>query len=661
MRRLLCLLTLVVVVPLAACGEDGPPPRPLRPDGGALVPDADGDFISDADEGRATDRDSDGDGTPDYLDNDSDDDGIFDHTEGGDDDAATSPRDTDSDGLPDFIDVDADGNGVPDSLETLDDTDGDGIPNYIDFDNDGDLVRDAMELAGITITTDSDGDGTPDWLDIDSDGDTILDGHEFALDTDADGNPDQRDLDSDADGIPDAMEAGDTDVRTPPVDSDGDGTPNFRDTDSDDDGLSDTDEAAAGTSLTMGDSDGDGISDLIEVAAGTNPTDATDNPRARGDFVFVVPFEEPPAPPRDTLTFRTNIQFADIYFLFDISGSMAGEIGALRGAVSTLLTDFTCTDTGLVCASDAECAAPLVCSRLSGTCIEDPATSACLLSTYSGAGYYEGEYRNLLSLQPSPAATSAALSVATFGGTESLYRAVWGVADPVGAPGAEQMCATPMAGFVGCPAYRAEAVKILVAFTDEDSDGTETSAAAAAALRANGIQMIGVWSGATSGAARNDLVDVVRDSGSLDTAGMPLVYNGSDASIVPAVSGAIRTIVQGVPIRVTIEATDQPDDAGDSLVFIDRLEVNVSGGECTAVAELEDTNADTFMDAFPSLRPGTPVCWDVVARENTTVMPTRSPQIFKALLTVRGNGSPLDSRDVYFLVPPTIPMPGLPE
>jgi hypothetical protein len=41
-------------------------------------------------------------------------------------------------------------------------------------------------------------------------------------------------------------------------------------------------------------------------------------------------------------------------------------------------------------------------------------------------------------------------------------------------------------------------------------------------------------------------------------------------------------------------------------------------------------------------------------------MPTRSPQVFKALLTVRGDGSPLDTRDVYFLVPPTIPMPGGP-
>ncbi len=661
MRTTVRSAVLLACLLFTACGgSDTPPDRPSRPDGGTVARDEDGDGITDADEGRAEGRDSDGDGTPDYLDNDSDDDGLPDSLEAGDDLASTPPIDTDADGAPDFIDTDTDGNGVLDAVEGDGDLDGDGLADYRDFDDDGDLIRDGMELGDAPESTDSDGDGVPNWRDPDSDGDTILDGHEFGFDTDGDALPDQRDLDSDGDGIPDAAEAGDADIATLPVDTDMDGTPDFRDTDADDDGLSDADEALAGTSPTTGDTDGDGVSDLIEVAASTDPRDAADSPRARGNFVFVVPYMQPPAPPRDTLGFRTNIQFADIYFLFDISGSMSGEIGALRGAVSTLVDDFTCMDSGIACTSDAECASPLVCSRLSGTCIENPATSACLLSTYSGAGYYEASYRNLLSLQPSPAATSAALAVATFGGTESLYRALWGVADPRGAPGSPADCAAPMPGFVGCPAFRDEAVKIVVAFTDEDSDGAETSLSASTALRAAEIKVIGVWSGATTSTARTDLVDVVRDSGSLDPAGMPLVYNGADASVVPAVAGAIRTIVEGVPIRVTIEATDQPDDAGDALPFIERLEVNVSGGDCTAVAELEDTNGDGFNDAFPSLRPGTPVCWDVVARENATVMPTRSPQIFKALLTVRGNGSPLDTRDVYFLVPPTIPMPGGP-
>lgn len=39
---------------------------------------------------------------------------------------------------------------------------------------------------------------------------------------------------------------------------------------------------------------------------------------------------------------------------------------------------------------------------------------------------------------------------------------------------------------------------------------------------------------------------------------------------------------------------------------------------------------------------------------NTTVMPTADPQVFRARLTVRGDGSPLDDRIVYFLVPPRI-------
>ena len=78
---------------------------------------------------------------------------------------------------------------------------------------------------------------------------------------------------------------------------------------------------------------------------------------ARGDFVFVVPYMEDPDPARDTLTFRTSIQFADIYFLFDRSGSMDDEIGALRDAVTSLMTSLTCVDTGTACERDSECGA----------------------------------------------------------------------------------------------------------------------------------------------------------------------------------------------------------------------------------------------------------------------------------------------------------------
>jgi hypothetical protein len=235
---------------------------------------------------------------------------------------------------------------------------------------------------------------------------------------------------------------------------------------------------------------------------------------------------------------------------------------------------------------------------------------------------------------------------------------VWGVADPLGSPGVETGCTGPGPGAIGCPSFREDAVRILVAFTDEDSDGSETAMAAGEALRDAGISFIGVWSESPSAPERRSLVDVAIASDSVTRDDLPLVYDGSDVAIVPAISTAINEIVEGVPLRATIEATDELGDAGDSLIFIDHLETNTSGGRCVSIGT-EDTDGDTRPDAFPAVLPGTPVCWDVYPRRNDTVPPTVDPQVFRARLTVRGDGSPLDSRIVYFLVPPMIRDPGI--
>jgi hypothetical protein len=621
--------------------------------------DADGDGITDMDEGASTGVDTDLDGVIDARDTDSDNDGILDRDEAGDSELATAPVDSDSDLTADFRDLDSDDNGYPDAIEGTGDNDADGRPDFSDVDDDNDLVLDEAELGGLLDPpADIDGDGVPNYRDPDSDDDLIIDGDEFALDTDRDGLQDWEDLDSDADGLTDEMEAGDRDLRSPPVDTDGDLKPDFRDPDSDNDGLSDRAEVENGTIPTLGDSDGDRVDDLIEAAAGTDPLDASESPRTRGDFVFVVPYMMDPTPDRDTLQFRTNIQFADIYFLFDASGSMDGEIMALRGAVTTLISDLTCADSRIGCASDSECGVEQICSAFTMTCVEDPSTSSCLLSPWTGAGYYEAEYTNLLSLQEDPVRTQTALGFTTFGGTEQLNRCVWGVADPAGSPGTESGCTGPGPGAIGCPSFREDAVRILVAFTDEDSDGSELATSAGAALLANDISFIGVWSESPSAAERRSLVDIATAAESLTRDGAPLVYDGADAAIVPAISTAINEIVEGIPLRATIEATDELGDAGDSLVFIDHLETNTSGGRCVSIGT-EDTDGDTRPDAFPAVLPGTPVCWDVYPRRNETVMPTLEPQVFRARLTVRGDGSPLDSRIVYFLVPPRIEDPGI--
>lgn len=648
--------------PSAQAGGHEPPDK--TPDAGTPVTDADEDSISDDDEGRRSHRDTDEDGVEDYLDLDSDGDGVGDIDEAGDSQLDTRPRDSDSDGLPDYVDRDSDGNGIDDSDELLSDTDGDFLPDIIDRDDDGDFVDDSIEVMG-GADLDTDHDGVPNLRDPDSDGDTILDGSELTGDTDRDGIPDRLDTDSDDDGILDRDEAGDLDLTSPPVDTDGDFAPDFLDTDSDDDGLSDANEVASGTSPIRADTDLDGVSDLIEVAAGTDPADATISPRTRGDFVFVVPYMEDPAPTRDTLHFHTNIQLADVYFLMDTTASMDTEIGTMRNATANIVDELTCEDSGIACLTDSDCSTAQRCG-LGGTCIESPAIAGCVPSIYTGVGRYEGSensFRNLVSVQADAAVTRSLIPTSANGGgaDESLFESVACVAEPTICTGAR--CS---AGGIGCPAFRSDAIRILVAITDENdqcSCGFADSAAQAGMYLATaGIKFVGVSAeGGLTSAAGVDLIALARASGSVDSAGNPLVFAGDGAAVETAVTTAVRQIAQGVPLRATIGAEDRDDDAGDALQFIERFEINGSAHGCADVSPREDTDSDGFDDAFPAVLPGTDVCWDVVVHPNTTVEPLITPQVFRAVVTVHGNDSPLDSREVYFLVPPHVDPPGGPS
>lgn len=157
-------------------------------------PDSDGDGVSDEDE-NAAGGDNNGDGIPDYMqpdvrggEGDSDGDGISD----GDERADGEPRDTDGDGTPDHLDEDDDGDGVltrderPDDRDV--DTDDDGKPNHLDDDDDGDRVLTRDERPD-NDDVDTDGDGRPNHLDVDDDADGLPTLDEREDDND-DGTPD---------------------------------------------------------------------------------------------------------------------------------------------------------------------------------------------------------------------------------------------------------------------------------------------------------------------------------------------------------------------------------------------------------------------------------------------------------------------------------------
>jgi len=635
-------------------------------DANDIEADPDGDGIPNWFENVESMFDTDGDGTPDYLDEDSDDDGIPDSVEGGN--PGGQPVDTDGDGTPDFRDEDSDANGVSDATEGADDLDGDGLGNYRDTDNDGDFLPDEEEFGGpSTSPDDTDEDGIPDYDDPDSDNDFIGDAFEQREDTDGDTIPDRLDLDSDDDGIPDAEEAGDEDLATIPIDTDGDLVPDFRDADSDADGLSDAAERAGGTSATAVDTDGDGVSDLIETAAGTDATDPADNPGARGNFVFLVPYEEPPDPPRDTLDFATDLQVADIYFLMDNTGSMGDSIASIQAELRDNII---------------------------------PGIRAEIPDTYFGLGGFrdypccgygvsgDNPFFHLLDMTgDSMAAQAATAGYEARGGgdaPESQAPALFALASGMGLPGGGS---SVVARSGGCPpgtwgyaCFRPSAVPVVVMITDERwhnaSGGTDpyddamlggwhapTYFEAVTALDDRNVRVIGV---SQFGGGRSDLLSIARDTGAVDGTGAPLVTNFAGGSITSQIVTAIQTLARNTTLDISVVYTDDDGDSVDTAAaFLDRVEANMTGDPargCDPRAG-EDRDSNGYPETFPDVRSGDRVCFDIVVRQNDTVEATQDPQLYRASLQVIGDGfTPLgEPRDVFFLVPPVPPEVGGPD
>ena len=651
------------------------------------VDDADGDTIGDNDEGRLDHVDTDGDTIEDWEDDDSDGDTIPDAVEAGDEYSGTPPRDGDLDGTPDFRDLDSDDNGIPDEEESTDDLDGDGILDFSDTDDDGDGVDDTVEIGDDpSAPEDFDGDGEPDYRDTDSDGDTILDVHEGRaggdFDFDEDTIPDRHDDDSDGDGWTDAEEAGDDDPETRPVDTDDDGNPDFRDLDSDGDGLSDEDEREAGTSRTSTDSDGDGVSDLIEVGYGSDPNDGDDSPRSRGDFVFTVAYNDPADPPdplvepdplMDTLVFSTDLQQADVFFLVDTTGSMGGEITNLR----TSLSDYIIPQIRTV--------------------ISDVWFGVGGYDDYPVGSYGTGSDLPFYLLQRMTAsatdAQTAVNSLALHDGEdlpESSIPALWATATG-GALGswvpAQTACAT---GERGYPCFRPGAVPIIVLITDaqfhNDKTGNDPYIGitppppyypdTVVELLAINAKVVGVCSG--SAPAMMDMEDIAEDTGAVyfisPGVTQPLVTQiMPDGSMLgERVVLNVQRLANQVPIEISTDARDVDEgtwDTVDATVFIDRIVPNTTGGVedpvhtgvfCVGGLATADRSSppDGIDDVFTSVLPGTTVCFDIYPLRNDTVPATDTVQVYQAEIDVLGDGyTTLDTRSVYFLIPPIIDEP----
>lgn len=436
--------------------------------------------------------------------------------------------------------------------------------------------------------------------------------------------------------------------------------------DSDEDGLSDLLELCEhSTDPCNADSDGDGVNDLIETAYGSDPHDGSDNPRERGDFVFVVPYSpptDPPVPPtpdRDALSFGTDLQKVDVYISIDTSGSMDGEIDTLHDSFSSFIVPELAAripDVWFGVGSFAHCP--------SGTCAE--------------------AMRNRQNMTSDIAAVQAAIPRGTTcGSAEPYYQNLWVLAtgrpedfDAVGTNRIDpnpRNCTDPST--IGWPCFRPDAVRLVVQVGDEpmasQSQGSEcrtgnynTHAEAAAAMNGAGVHYIGIDS-STNATLQREMRDMAIDTGSVDaTTGEPIYFriptDGSELG--ENLVNAITQFTTNVPIRVDAIADNDPSNANGvdaAAAFIERLETNTSestveGRVCTNLTTGDD-DGDGNPDHFPRVFPGTSVCFDVIPKANQSVPATEEPQIYRARIRVIGDTStPLDEREALFLVPPVL-------
>jgi hypothetical protein len=91
--------------------------------------------------------------------------------------------------------------------------------------------------------------------------------------------------------------------------------------------------------------------------------------------------------------------------------------------------------------------------------------------------------------------------------------------------------------------------------------------------------------------------------------------------------------------------------------FIKRLEVNLTGTGCESSVTTVDEDGDGIFEPFTEINPGILVCWNVIAEQNNTVTPEREPLVFRSKLTVYADGSEVDARTIYFLVPADVTLP----
>jgi hypothetical protein len=649
--------------------------------------------------------DTNNDGRPDYLDADDDGDGIPDLVEltppGASVPATTlgAAPDTDGDGIPDYLDTDSDGDTISDRDEGAIDTDGDGIPNYRDLDSDGDCIADSAEAGDSDPTTppvDTDNDGFPDYVDLDSDNEGLTDQLE---DANCNGvtdpcETDRLKADSDGDGVSDLIEYEDCHVKSAAEQAQL---------------MCQCDGAnGAKSPLTRGD-----FVFVVDYMASPAPQSETLNLAtdvSQADVVFSLDSTGSMQGSLDTLANTIastiipavqakvkNVAFGVVDFKdftsdssyvmeYDYRITTASTTAGVMAVQSSLQALATAGASGG--GDPAEAGWEALYSIAGG-----PALSA------SGAGRSWSSTMSLGSVKPlTPPAgeTQGTVGGAGFraGSVPIIVTATdaeWHDAPGTGASGENGLDDFSSSVFSsGSVPTRATALKQLgllnahvmgLAGSGGGSSGNPKARALATATATGAVVNVADFGPVGTRPANCTMKQCCTGQGGagendtpLNSGICPLSFTFDDSSgngISGAVVSGIIALANGLKFDIHVEASDV--DAGTVGNFVDRVVPNVSGAGAASIcivvpaSSLHDNftgpeatpGADGTPDTLTGVGGSAEVCFDVVAKMNTSVMPTSQVQFFHAKLQVKGvsNGATVNlgtPRDIFFLVPPQI-------
>ncbi|MEO0325357.1 MAG: vWA domain-containing protein [Myxococcota bacterium] len=329
-----------------------------------------------------------------------------------------------------------------------------------------------------------------------------------------------------------------------------------------------------------------------------------------------------------SLPYTLRIATADILFLVDVTGSMGGEVAAIREGLRTRL-------------------APALFATIPGTRIGVASFADFPVRPHGSPS----DAPFVLLQRPTEdldVVEAAVAELAASGGNdeaESQVEALFQLASGTGAGAFIAPVVCPP-GTVGGGCFRPDATPVVLVITDAGShngpDGVAPYTApevrglassyedARDALRRRGARVLGLFSGTDSG-FRGQLERVARDSGAVGEDGAPLVVDIGRAGerLDEAAAEVVGRLVEESPVDVDLLLEDVGGDDGDALALVRAVELDPprppSGAQVTEGG---------YANVLPGTRIGFTLRFDLGA-----VAPRPQAQRFRLVATLRGDGA----------------------